>query len=352
MQLRCMRCIQLLVTAFGARAEPHYCTIVSTPGVWCDNAIDDPPGGWAGWDARDIILTLEQCWSACSEHLGSALVAVDFWPSGVAAFPNFPPCYCQDSCNSVTAEGTTMQQPVQLAILPSAIPSSSGLQCSFPPSAPPPWVPPSVPPLVSPPPSIPSPLSPGFVYINGAVHARPSLPPSPGVPPPLSPPPPLPAGPPPLSPPKDTWNETLIYPLIGSLGLLMVICISVSLAMVFCREEVGDCWRNTTEKTLPVIEIDSTMSSMFECPNCQKAMMLPAGIRADSKIECGQCEQRFRARILIKPKEDQRFGSVPTPDDSFTTSASGSFNTRPDAPATTTRSALEMVSVQDATDAI
>ena len=74
-----------------------------------------------GSDARSV----EQCWDLCSAQYGSSLVAVDRWPNNVHL--GLPLCFCQNGCTSITREHVDDAGPVELALRPGSIGSSSSL---------------------------------------------------------------------------------------------------------------------------------------------------------------------------------------------------------------------------------
>ena len=82
---------------------------------------DSPMTNADGSDARSV----EQCWDLCSAQYGSSLVAVDRWPNNVHI--GLPLCYCQNGCTSISREHVDDAGPVELALRPGSIPSSSDL---------------------------------------------------------------------------------------------------------------------------------------------------------------------------------------------------------------------------------
>ena len=73
-----------------------------------------------------LPTSLAQCWERCEANFMGSLVSVDFWPSKLFE----DNCYCQTACSSITPDDHGPDEPVQMALLQSAIPASSGLTCT------------------------------------------------------------------------------------------------------------------------------------------------------------------------------------------------------------------------------
>ena len=78
----------------------HYLT-----GGWCDSPLDD--------EMATGLANVYECWSACAVAHGSAVKAVDFWPTETPT-----ECYCQDSCPTVftDCDGVTPLKESHVAI--------------------------------------------------------------------------------------------------------------------------------------------------------------------------------------------------------------------------------------------
>ena len=98
---------------------PAYCTYNNVG--WCTGGADTPMRNRDGSDARSV----EQCWDLCSARYNSSLVAVDRWLNNDRL--GLPKCFCQTGCTSITRQHVDDAGPVEIAIRPASIPSSSRL---------------------------------------------------------------------------------------------------------------------------------------------------------------------------------------------------------------------------------
>lgn len=103
-----------------------YCVYTNNDtGGWCTGGADEPAVNEDGTRPTSIA----QCWAACTTSYGSDLKAIDFWPTLANTKERRGSCFCQEACSELKTDGCSAEGigPCHLAILPSAIPGTSGL---------------------------------------------------------------------------------------------------------------------------------------------------------------------------------------------------------------------------------